>query len=205
MVKRSVSKILTVGAIAVGLTGANAATTLSQTVSEGQASSNQPMSQAAQPQPKVTFVCASNNEPPTTYAIAQNGQEKATLTPVFRWHSEYLVSGESAETLCQKMAQEFQNKHDRGEAPFLAYKQEQQENTSNKFWNVCFVSAEGEKCDANNSKILFSLNSSFRETPKCVLNNIDPKSCERGSNIVTRGPLLSIPASRPWWASIFSR
>jgi len=205
MVKRSVSKILTVGAISLGLTSVNNTATLSQTVSEGQASSNQPMSEVAQSTPKVTFVCASNNDPPTSYAIAQNGQEKATLTPVFRWHSEYLVSGESAESLCQKMAQKFQDKHDRGEAPFIAYKLEQQANTNNRFWNVCFVSAEGEKCDASNSEILFSLNNSFKETPKCVINDVNPSACERGSAVVTRGPLLSIPASQPWWASIFSR
>jgi hypothetical protein len=204
MVKKSVS-ILTVGAIAVGFTGISATASLSQMTSEGQASANQLRSQAAQSQPKVTFVCATNNEPPTTYAIAQNGNEKPTLTPVLRWHSEYLVSGESAENLCQKMAQKFQDKHDRGEAPFIAYKLEQQENTNNRFWNVCFVSAEGQKCDASGSEILFSVNNSFKQTPKCVINNVDPSSCERGTAVVTRGPLLSIPASRPWWTAIFSR
>lgn len=197
MVKTSVSKFLAVGTLAVSLTSVNATATLSQSVSDSSVSSSQPMSEAAQPELKVTFVCATNNEPPTTYAIAQNGKEKAILSPVFRWQSEYLVSGESAEVLCQKMAQKMQNQYDRGESLFVAYEPKPEENR----WQACLVPNEGQKCNENGSEQLFSLNTRYGETPKCFRENIDPQKCTPP----TRGPLLSIPASKPGWFSFIFR
>ncbi|MCU0534089.1 MAG: hypothetical protein MUD14_09350 [Hydrococcus sp. Prado102] len=149
---------------------------------------------------KISFVCATNSNPPTTYALTHDAQKKPSLKPLLTWHSEYLIPGESAEALCQKMAQELQGKYERGETPYFAYDLTVSGANSNQptRWRVCFVSSEGESCSTE-SEELFSLNSTY--VPTCLAENKEPEACN--PYIQKRGSLIKIPADRPWWAAFF--
>jgi hypothetical protein len=225
MAKKSIPNILTSGAIAIGIIVLNSGVTLSQTQVEPTTQpapatqmQAEPTTQPApatqmqaepttQPAPatqtapakKISFVCATNSNPPTTYALAHDAQKKPTLKPLLTWHSEYLVPGESAEALCQKMAQKLQSKYERGETPYFAYDLTAfGENSSQSKWRVCFVSSEGESCSTE-SEELFSLNSTY--VPTCLAENKEPEACS--PYIQKRGSLIKIPADRPWWAAFF--
>jgi hypothetical protein len=219
MLKKSIANVLTSGAIAVGMTVLNSGVAFSQMQAEPtpqpapapqmQAEPTPQPAPAPQmqaeptPQPapaqKISFVCATNSNPPTTYALTHDAQKKPTLKPLLTWHSEYLVPGESAEALCQKMAQELQGKYERGETPYFAYDLAEAPNISNKSkWRVCFVSSEGESCSTE-SEELFSLNSTY--VPTCLADNKAPDACS--PYIQKRGSLIKIPADRPWWSAFF--
>jgi hypothetical protein len=210
MLKKSISKSLTAGAIALGIAGLNASVTLSQTATENNTPS----------QLKTTFVCATNSNPPTTFALTYNEKGQATLTPIMSWHSEYLISGDSAESLCQQVAQKLQSKYDRAEEINIAFQQVQVKKDNQgveRQWNVCLApSAEAECIPSTNeatnqasSEELFSLNNNYIKTPECLMENKEPESCmvNPQAKVATRGPLLVVPASnyQPRWLRLFWR
>ncbi|NJK47601.1 hypothetical protein HC931_04900 [Candidatus Gracilibacteria bacterium] len=218
MIKKSIANILTSSAVAIGMTVLNSGFAFSQTGVEPTTQPAPPTQTEAEPttqpaptqteakpatQPaptkKISFVCATNSNPPTTYALTQEAQKQPTLKPLLTWHSEYLGPGESAEALCQKMAQELQNKYERGETPYFAYDLTALGQNSNQSkWRVCFVSSEGESCTTE-SEELFSLNSTY--VPTCLADNKAPEACS--PYIQKRGSLIKIPADRPWWTAFF--
>jgi hypothetical protein len=173
MFAKSISTLLVLSGIALGTTSAS----LSQTNAKE----------------KLSFVCATNTNPPTTFAYRQG---EVTLTPLFSWYSEYLLPGNSASELCKSVAQKLQSKYNQGQKYFLAYEK------INDSWKVCLVSKEGGKCTSDKSEELFSLNSTY-QAPKCVMENTEPKSCPpTPPSIGYRGPLLSVPGGRykpAWW------
>jgi hypothetical protein len=198
MIKRSIPKLVTVSAIAMAIVTLDTTATLSQTAPETETTPT--------PTPKVTFVCGTNSSPPTTYALTQDEQGKSTLEPLLSWHSEYLYSGTSAEALCQQMAQTLQSKYDKGEPmlPAAVRVPIKDETTGENTYrmDVCLVASEQEQCDASGqSGVLFSLNGSYDDTLKCVVENTKPEVCRPR----TRGALMAIPASkyRRGWLSLF--
>lgn len=189
MIEQPISKILTAAAIAIGIAALDTSVAFSQTVSQEQ----------APPKPKVTFICDANNSPPTTFAVGRDEQGNPTLTPIFSWHSEYLFPGESAEALCQQMAQKLQSKYDRGEEPYFSSKRtELKDETTGKIhyrMEVCLVASDSENCENSSQREeLFSLNGSYDDPLTCSMNRTQPEACRR--YIPTRGPLMSIPANR---------
>lgn len=139
------------------------------------------------PKPAMTFVCAGDKEPPTTYAHIAG---KVNLKPLMSWRSEYLFPGDSATELCQQTAQKLQSKYDKQQDYLLAG------DWTNERWKVCLVSQQGEGCDSRNSVFLFNLNSSY-QSPRCLMENIEPLQCPR-----SRGQLISLPGGRyrpSWW------
>ncbi|AFY79351.1 MAG: hypothetical protein IGR93_11370 [Hydrococcus sp. C42_A2020_068] len=198
MIAKPIPKILTAGAIAIGIAALDATVTFSQTVSQEQAPQES----------KVTFICDANNSPPTTFAIGRDERGNPTLTPIFSWHSEYLFSGDSAKALCQQMAQKLQSKYDRGEQPYFSSKRtELKDETTGKVnyrMDVCLVASESADCENSSQREdLFSLNGSYKDPLACVMDRTQPKACRR--YIPTRGPLISIPSGnyKRGWLSWF--
>jgi hypothetical protein len=139
------------------------------------------------PNAQMAFVCAGNVEPPTTYAYIPG---EINLKPLMSWHSEYLMPGDSAAELCQRSAQKLQSKYNSQQQYLLA------SNHTQQTWIVCLVTKEGDSCLTNDSVYLFSLNNSY-QSPRCVMEGIDPIQCPR-----TRGKVISIPGGRytpAWW------
>jgi hypothetical protein len=139
------------------------------------------------PKPAMTFVCAADREPPTTYAHIEG---KVNLESLMSWRSEYLFPGDSAVELCQQTAQKLQSTYDKKQDYLLAG------DWTNERWKVCLVSQQGEGCDSRNSVYLFSLNSSY-QSPRCLMEDIEPLQCPR-----SRGQLISLPGGRyrpSWW------
>ncbi|OKH26200.1 hypothetical protein NIES593_03775 [Hydrococcus rivularis NIES-593] len=138
-------------------------------------------------QPEMTFVCASDVAPPTTYAYIPG---KVELQPLMSWYSEYLLPGDSAAALCQQAAQKLQSKYNEQQEYLLA------SNWTDEMWKVCMVSKEGEDCNASSSVYLFSLNSSY-QSPRCLMEGIQPLQCPR-----SRGKVISLPGGSytpRWW------
>jgi hypothetical protein len=147
-------------------------------------------SQETVPSP-ITFFCDQTVEPPTTFA---NLPGETNPTPFLSWYSEYLLPEDSAVELCQQVAEKLQVKSERGESYVLAA-QELEDR-----WTVCLLASEEEDCQTSASEELFSLNNLYRQTPKCLTENKEPKFCTVRTLI--RGSLLSIPSSSytpTWW------
>lgn len=173
MNRKAIAIVLVLGTSLSIVMGTNVTKTLSQ-----------------EPQPtksKMTFVCASEAEPPITYGYIPG---KVNLKPVISWHSEYLLPGESATKLCQQVAQKLQSKSEQQQNYFLAADRNQEA------WEVCLVSQQGEGCNSQSSEYLFSLNSKY-QAPRCVMENIQPLQCP-----ASRGPLISLKGGNytpSWW------
>jgi hypothetical protein len=198
MLKTPISKIFTAGAIALSIITINSAVTHSQTAPQSPTSS----------QPEVSFICDTNGNPPTTYALSKNDSGKATATPIITWYSEYILPSDSAEALCQQMAQRLQSKHERGEEIHLSSQRiEAKDETTGKQQfklNACLVGSENENCKTSSDREeLFGLNPSYKDTLKCLTENTKPDACP--GFIPTRGSTLAIPAGnyKPSWLSWF--
>jgi Circadian oscillating protein COP23 len=139
------------------------------------------------PASKITFVCASEVNPPITYAYTPG---EVNLKPLMIWHSEYLLPNESAAELCQRVAQKLQTSYNQQQDYLLA------SDGTDKMWKVCLVSKSGDGCDVSNSVYLFSLNGNYAQAPKCLMEGIDPLQCPR-----SRGKVISLPGGRytPFW------
>jgi hypothetical protein len=173
MKRNAIASWLVLGAILITVIGTNTTKTLSQ---EPHATKS-----------RMTFVCASEAEPPTTYGYIPG---KVALEPVISWHSEYLLPGESASELCQQVAQKLQSKSEQQQNYYLAA------DRSNKDWKVCLVAQPGQECSAQNSEYLFSLNNKY-QAPRCVMENIQPLQCPS-----SRGALVSLKGGSytpSWW------
>lgn len=176
MKRKAIAIVLFLGTSLLAAISTNATKTLSQ---ESQTTKS-----------RMTFVCASEAEPPTTYGYIPG---KVNLKPVISWHSEYLLPSESATELCQQVAQKLQSKSEQQQNYFLAA------DRSNEAWKVCLVSQQGEGCNSENSEYLFSLNSKY-QSPRCVMENIKPLQCPS-----SRGALVSLKGGSytPWWLAFF--
>ncbi len=147
-------------------------------------------------QSNQTFVCQDQNNLPTTLVKFSEENEP---TPFISWYSEYLSQEESPLAICEEVTQKLQNKFETGEPFFLAAAQKFQNGNRQKQWKVCLVSNPDEKCQEN-SEELFTLNSQYKQTFQCVIEQTNPMECPTA--IPLRGPLLSVPAQdyKPrWW------
>lgn len=173
MRRKAIASVLVLGTSLLTAIGTNVTKSLSQ---EPQTTKS-----------RMTFVCASEAEPPTTYGYMPG---KVTLKPVISWYSEYLLPGESATELCRQVAQKLQSKSEQQQNYFLAA------DRNNEAWKVCLVLQQGDGCDANNSEYLFSLNSNY-QAPRCVMENIKPLQCPS-----SRGALIRLKGGSytpQWW------
>jgi hypothetical protein len=208
MIMKSIPKLMIVGTVAIALAVLNATVTFSQTTPANQTTPNEttpanqpapnettPANQAT-PESAATFTCATSSNPPITYMLAKDERGQSTLRPIFSWHSEYLLPGASAETLCQQTAQKLQDKYDRGEQGYpasllVATKDEATGETSYRM-DVCLVTSEEETCDnTNQTAMLFSLNGSYNNTLACVMENTQPNVCKPR----TRGSVMALPGA----------
>lgn len=145
------------------------------------------ISEPTKSQAKMTFVCATDIDPPTLFAYTPG---EVTLKPLFRWYPEYLLPNQPAAAVCQQVAQKLQQEYNSGKRKFFAA-----ETVENRT-DVCLVSREDEKCNSQNSQQLFSLNANYDTT--CVMNNGEPIDCFA---VNTRG-VFSLPAGTyepSWW------
>lgn len=200
MKTQSVVNFFTTTAIAASLVAVNSAVTFSQTTPKEQ----------TQAKEEITFTCDSYSNLPTTLAVSKNRQGELTQTPMFTWHSEYVMPGESAEALCQKMAQKLQNKYNRGEEVYFSSEPVQAKNPETgaikmQGWKVCLVTSDGAQgCTENKqSEELFTLSGNYRDPLACVMENTQPEACR--PYMTTRGRALAIPAGeyKPGWLSWF--
>ncbi len=149
---------------------------------------------------KIAFACDQKAEPPTTVVSIPGEKEPK---PFLRWYSEYLLPEDSALELCQQVAQKLQAKSERGEKYELAASQQLKDKDSvQRVWKVCLVTNPEDDCTKSSiSEDLFSLNTKYKETPKCMIENTHPESCKPPLG-PTRGYLMSIPAddyTPTWW------
>jgi hypothetical protein len=138
-------------------------------------------------QAKISFVCSSEGNPPKTYAYIPGEQEPK---PIMTWHSEYLLPQDSPTKLCQQAAQKLQNRYNEQQGYLLA------SDKTDRAWQVCLVSKQGEGCDSRNSVYLFSLSANY-QSPRCLMENLEPLQCPR-----SRGQVISLPGGRyspSWW------
>ncbi len=149
---------------------------------------------------KITFFCDETVEPPTTF-VSLPGETNPK--PFLSWYSEYLLPKDSAAKLCQQVAQKLQAKSEEGEKYELAASQQLIDKDSvQRVWKVCLVTNPEDDCTKSSiSEDLFSLNTKYKETPKCMIENTHPESCKPPLG-PTRGYLMSIPANDytpRWW------
>ena len=155
---------------------------------------------------KITFSCDQKAEPPTT-VVSMPGEKEPK--PFLRWHSEYLLPEDSAVELCQQVAQKLQTKSEGGEKYELAAQQFSVQDSAHRIWKVCLVTnpAPDYPCTkSGTTEDLFSLNTKYKETFKCMMENTDPESCALRTLPITRSPLMSIPSNSytpGWWGAIF--
>lgn len=138
----------------------------------------------------LSITCDTQSNPPKT-AIQES--PKAEMKPILSWYANYLMPQDSAEGICQDVAQKLRDRYRQNVPTFLTYQQIKNE------WQVCFVSNEGDTCDATDSELLFKLNAAFK-APLCVMENTSPSDCPL--NPVVRGPLMIVPGGtyKPaWW------
>jgi hypothetical protein len=200
MKTQSVVKLFATTAIAATLVAVNSIVTFSQTTPKEQAQSKE----------EINFVCDSSSDLPKTLAVSKDKQGRSTQTPMFTWYSEYATPGESAEALCQKMAQKLQNKYNRGEEVYFSSEPVQAKNPETgamkmQGWKVCLVPSDGAQgCTGNErAEELFTLNGNYRDPLACVMENTQPDACR--PYMTTRGRALAIPAGeyKPGWLSWF--
>ncbi|MGV2828701.1 COP23 domain-containing protein [Myxosarcina sp. GI1(2024)] len=133
------------------------------------------------------FVCATDIETPTMFAFTPGNVK---LTPIVSWHSEYLLSEQSATEVCQQTATKLQE---------IDRRQEHYLRTQSKVHRtvVCIVSEKDATCSSNNSEELFSINPNY--DAHCILDNREPLECVALGRV--RGVYSSIdsPYQPTWW------
>jgi hypothetical protein len=175
MFSKVISTTLTISAIALSTTALATTESYSQQPSES----------------KMTFVCASQTEPPTMYGHTPG---KVNLTPLISWYQDYLLPNQSAAEVCQQVAAKLQSQYQQGQKKFFTTEQRENQTV------VCLVSQENQTCSSNNSEELFSVNPNYDAT--CVLDNRQPLECmaigrTRGVSSIPDSPYM--PTWWPWW------
>jgi hypothetical protein len=140
---------------------------------------------------EMTFVCASQTEPPTMYSYTPG---KVNLTPLISWYQDYLLPNQSAAEVCQQVAAKLQSQYQQGQKKFFTTEQRENQTV------VCLVSQKNQTCSSDNSEELFSVNPNYDAT--CVLDNRQPLECmaigrTRGVSSIPDSPYM--PSWWPWW------
>ena len=132
------------------------------------------------------FVCTVETSVPTLY-IYKAG--KTSLTPLIKWHQEYLLPQDSGSEVCQQVARKLQHLY-----PKQRYitTEEKEDRTL-----VCMVEIAHETCSSNYSEALFGINPNY--DAQCILARREPLECVAVGGV--RG-VFSVPDSpyKPiWW------
>ncbi|NES81522.1 MAG: hypothetical protein F6K10_08980 [Moorea sp. SIO2B7] len=173
MISKSISIVFTAAAIALS------GTTFATKVSFSQENAT----------PRMTFVCAKEANPPTTFVYTEG---QVNLERLFHWEDEYLLPSDSAEELCERVAQKLQNRYDQGQKILFAF------NKQEDRVKVCLVSSESEQCNSNNSEELFSSAlepQSPYKYPDCIMDyKFDKCNRSRAAISIPQGAYKPI-----WW------
>ena len=134
------------------------------------------------------FVCAVQGKTPTMFAYTPG---EVALTPLMRWHEEYLKPEQSGAEVCQKTAANLQDSYQQKEAKYLKSATTEDDNL------VCLVNEEDQDCLNENSQPLFSVNAKYNAS--CVLENKTPIEC--AATQVNRGiySFNDEPYQPLWW------
>ncbi|MEL6496666.1 MAG: COP23 domain-containing protein [Cyanobacteria bacterium J06623_7] len=134
------------------------------------------------------FVCSVQGETPTMFAY--NPGEVA-LTPLMRWHGEYVAPSQSGAEICQQTAVRLQDSYQQDEAKYLKSATTEEENI------VCLVNDIEGDCADEDSQKLFSVNPKYNAS--CVLENKTPIEC--AATQVRRGiySFNDEPYQPLWW------